>query len=49
LDGSVVWALWFVLVALGLVIAASSSRTMLLVAIAFAAQGIIYNVRPVRS
>jgi 4-hydroxybenzoate polyprenyltransferase len=49
LDGSVVWALWFVLVALGLAIAASSSRTMLFVAIAFAAQGIIYNVKPLRS
>ena len=49
LDGSVVWALWFVLVALGLAIGASSSRTMLFVAIAFAAQGIIYNVKPLRS
>ena len=49
LDGSVVWAQWFVLVALGLAIAASSSKTMLFVAIAFAAQGIVYNVRPLRS
>ena len=49
LDGSVVWAQWFVLVALGLAIAASSSKTMLVVAIAFAAQGIVYNVKPLRS
>jgi 4-hydroxybenzoate polyprenyltransferase len=31
LDGSVVWAQWFVLVALGLATAASSSKTMLVV------------------
>jgi 4-hydroxybenzoate polyprenyltransferase len=43
LEGSVVWAQWLVLVALGLAIAASSSKTMLFVAIAFAAQGIVYN------
>ena len=49
LEGSVVWAQWLVLVAVGLAIAASSSTTMLYVAIAFAAQGIIYNVKPLRS
>ena len=49
LEGSVVWAQWLVLVAIGLAIAASSSTTMLYVAIAFAAQGIIYNVKPLRS
>lgn len=49
LEGSLVWAQWCVLVALGLAIAASSSMTMLVVATAFAAQGIIYNVKPSRS
>jgi 4-hydroxybenzoate polyprenyltransferase len=49
LEGSLVWVQWLILVALGLTIAASSSKTMLVVAIAFAAQGIVYNVRPLRS
>jgi 4-hydroxybenzoate polyprenyltransferase len=49
LDGSVVWTLWGVLIALGLGLAASSSKTMLYTAVVFAAQGIVYNVKPLRS
>ncbi len=49
LDGSVVWAQWAVLVVAGLLIAASASWTMMAVAIGFAAQGIVYNVKPMRT
>jgi 4-hydroxybenzoate polyprenyltransferase len=49
LDGTVVWILWACLVSVGLLVALSASKTMLLVAAAFAAQGIVYNVRPLRS
>ena len=49
LDGPFVWCLWTCLVGCGLLIAASASRTMLFVAIAFAAQGVIYNVNPMRT
>lgn len=49
LDGSVVWALWLLLVVVGLGVAASSSITMFFIALAFAAQGLVYNVKPVRS
>jgi 4-hydroxybenzoate polyprenyltransferase len=49
LDGSVVWALWGVLVAFGLGMAASASSTMFYTALIFAAQGIVYNVKPFRS
>ena len=40
---------WACLVLAGLVCAAISSKTMLLVATLFVAQGIVYNVRPFRS
>lgn len=49
LDGSVVWALWAALVAFGLAVAASASMTMFYTALIFAAQGIVYNVQPLRS
>jgi len=49
LHGSAVWMLWAVLVILGLGFAASTSKSMLYTAIAFAAQGIVYNVKPLRS
>ncbi len=49
LDGTFVWCLWACLVGCGLLIAASASRTMLLVGVAFAAQGVIYNVNPMRT
>ena len=49
LDGTVVWSLWTCLAGGGLLIAASASRTMLLIAIAFASQGIVYNVNPMRT
>ncbi len=40
---------WAVLVAIGLAAAASSSMTMLVTALIFAGQGIVYNVSPIRS
>jgi 4-hydroxybenzoate polyprenyltransferase len=49
MDGSIVWTQWGVLGAIGLLLAASASRTMFFVAAAFAVQGIIYNVKPFRS
>jgi len=49
LDGTVVWILWACLVSLGLLIALSASVTMTTIAIAFAAQGIVYNVKPLRT
>ena len=49
LDGSLVWALWAALVAVGLGVAASASSTMFFTALIFAAQGIVYNVQPLRS
>ena len=49
LDGTVVWILWACLVAVGLLVALSASRTMMYIAIAFAAQGVVYNVKPLRT
>ena len=49
LDGRLVTVQWAVLVALGLLCAWLASGTMFWVAFAFAAQGIVYNVRPLRS
>jgi 4-hydroxybenzoate polyprenyltransferase len=48
-DGTLIWCLWASLIGCGLLVAASASRTMLLLAIAFAAQGVIYNVEPLRT
>lgn len=49
LDPRGVFVEWLVFVVLGLGFAAMSSLTMFLVACVFAGQGIVYNVRPMRS
>jgi len=49
LDGRLVALEWAVFVALGLFAAILASSTMFWVSLAFAAQGIVYNVRPLRS
>jgi 4-hydroxybenzoate polyprenyltransferase len=46
--GGVVWLEWVVLTLAGLALAASASRMMLGIALVFAAQGVVYNVRPLR-
>ena len=48
LNGAIVWLEWAVFVTVGLGAAAVASKTMLLVAIVFALQGIFYNVPPLR-
>lgn len=48
-SGTVVIAEWTLLVTMGFICAAMSSRLMLGIAILFALQGIIYNVAPIRS
>jgi 4-hydroxybenzoate polyprenyltransferase len=49
MSGWIVAAQWAALVALGLGLAASVSLSMLIAAVLFASQGIIYNVPPIRS
>jgi len=49
IDGRVVWLQWVLLTLAGVAIAASASRVMAVIAMAFAGQGVIYNVRPLRS
>ncbi len=49
LDGRMVFLEWVIFVAVGLGAAALASGIMFWVALAFAAQGIVYNVRPFRS
>ena len=49
MPGSAVFAQWLILVVLGLAIAASASMTMLIVVLLFALQGVVYNVKPLRS
>lgn len=49
LQPHLVYALWFALAASGLAVAWLSSPTMFAVAAMFAAQGIVYNVPPIRS
>lgn len=49
LNAGMVYALWAVFAIIGLGAAALSSGTMLVVAIVFAAQGIVYNVPPLRT
>ena len=49
LDPRLVGLEWLVFVALGLTAAAFASVTMFWVAVVFAGQGIVYNVRPLRS
>jgi len=49
LSGVVVWMLWLALVVIGFVVAWTASVTMLVIAVGFAAQGIFYNVKPLRT
>lgn len=49
MRGSIVWLQWALLTLAGLATAASANGLMLVVALAFAAQGLVYNVQPLRS
>lgn len=49
MSGTIIFVQWLALVGIGVAAAATASATMLLVAIMFAAQGIVYNVRPLRT
>jgi 4-hydroxybenzoate polyprenyltransferase len=49
MRGWTVWLQWALLTLAGLALAASANRVMLVIALAFAAQGLVYNVRPLRS
>jgi len=49
MRGGHVWLQWTLLVAAGLGLAASASGVMAAIAAAFAAQGLVYNVPPLRS
>src|SRR3546814_6394324 len=44
MDGRVVWLLWLTLVVAGVGIALATSKMMTAIALAFAAQGLAYNV-----
>src|SRR3546814_19555745 len=49
MDGRVVWRLWLTLVVAGVGIALATSKMMTAIALAFAAQGLAYNVPPLRT
>jgi hypothetical protein len=49
MQGAHVWLQWAVLALAGVSIAVSASRLMAIIAAAFALQGLVYNVRPIRS
>lgn len=49
MSGSIVLAEYLALLAIGLGAAFAASQTMFFVAAAFAGQGVVYNVRPIRS
>src|SRR3546814_12486050 len=49
MDGRVVWLLWLTLVVAGVGIALATSKMMTAIALAFAAQGLAYNVPPLRT
>ncbi len=49
MSRNLVWTEWALLVAIGLICAALSSKLMLVVACIFAAQGLVYNVPPLRT
>lgn len=49
MSGSLIFIQWLVLVVIGITASYYAGRTMLLTAILFAAQGIVYNVRPIRT
>lgn len=49
MSGKVIFAQWLILVVAGLTCAALSSKLMFFAACLFAAQGVVYNVAPLRS
>ncbi|MDB5483713.1 MAG: hypothetical protein JWO83_4766 [Caulobacteraceae bacterium] len=49
MNGGMVWLQWALLTLAGLAVAASASKMMLIIALAFAGQGVVYNIRPLRS
>lgn len=49
LQGPIVWTEWAALAGAGLLCAASNSKTMFLIALVFAVQGIFYNIPPLRT
>ncbi|GAO38843.1 hypothetical protein SCH01S_21_00300 [Sphingomonas changbaiensis NBRC 104936] len=49
MSGTLVFAEWLALLAIGLCAAWAASLTMLIIALLFASQGIFYNVRPIRT
>ena len=49
MSGPLIFIQWLVLLGAGLAFAQSASRSMLVVAVCFAAQGVIYNAKPLRS
>jgi 4-hydroxybenzoate polyprenyltransferase len=49
MNGGVILLQWALLSLAGVAIAASASKLMSFIAVAFAAQGVIYNVRPMRT
>ena len=49
MDGRMVWLLWLALVVAGVGIALVTSKMMTAIALAFAAQGLAYNVPPIRT
>ena len=49
LSAALVFGLWAVLVTAGVGLAALASRTLAVVAMLFALQGVVYNVRPLRT
>jgi len=49
LSGNIIWLQWAGLTTLGLLSAMLANKVMLLVAMVFGLQGIVYNVRPMRT
>jgi 4-hydroxybenzoate polyprenyltransferase len=49
MSGTIVFLEWVILIGVGFAAAAAASLTMLVLAILFASQGVIYNVRPIRT
>lgn len=49
LNASLVWLEWGVLVAIGVIAAMTVSKLMVVAALIFAAQGLVYNVKPLRT
>jgi len=49
MSGGLICLQWTLLTIAGVAIAAAASKLMSVIAVAFAAQGVVYNVRPLRS